>query len=201
MVKKLLLSITALLLTFSIYAQTVVIGAGAQSGTSSNGATGDPGPMYRSSPTSNFVYSMHHYLYTQAELSTAGIPVGAVITNLAWNKDNNAASNANFLFQIWMKNSALTTVQTPPQTLTALTTGSTSVYNSAATSLSATIGYVDFLLTTPFIYTGGALEITVNFNMSSGSSPWTTAGVSWKKDPATNRTLSYCNSTAGNVAQ
>jgi hypothetical protein len=197
MMQKLLFSITAFLLVFSTQAQTVIIGAGAQTGTSSNSATGDCGPMYRSSATSNFVYSMHHYLYTQAELSTAGIPVGAVITNLAWNKDNNAASNANFLFQIWMKNSALTTVQTAPQTLTALTTGSTSVYNSSATAVSATVGYVDFLLTTPFVYTGGALEITVNFNMSSGSSPWTTAGVSWKRDAITNRTLSYCNSVAG----
>lgn len=179
-------------------AQTdVIIGAGALNGTSSNGATGDPGPMYRSSNTSSFVYSMHHYLYTQAELTAAGIPANTLITKIAWAKDNNAASNANFLFQIWAKNSSLTTVQTAPQTLTALTTGSTQVYNSSSTSLSANIGFVEFTLSTPILYTGGALEITVNFDMSSGSSPWTTAGISWKKDNATGRTLSYCNSTPG----
>ena len=196
MTKKLTFGIIALLLNFCTYAQTVVIGAGSQSGTASNGATGDPGPMYRSGSTSNFVYSTHHYLYTQAELSLAGFPIGSTITGLAWNKSNNAASNANFLFQIWLKNSSLTTVTPPPQTLAALTTGATAVYNSSATSLPATIGFINFPLSTPFIYTGGALEITVNFDMSSGTSPWTTDGVSWLKDPVTNSTLSYCGSTA-----
>jgi hypothetical protein len=62
---------------------TVTIGAGAQSGTSANSATGDPGPMYRSSATSDFVYARYHYLYTQAELAAAGITAGQSITKLA----------------------------------------------------------------------------------------------------------------------
>lgn len=177
------------------FAQTpIIIGAGTQSGTSSNGATGDPGPMYRSSASSNFVYSRHHYLYTSSEL--AALPTGAVITEIAWNKDNNAASNANFLFEIYMANSSLTSVQTPPQTWANLTAGSTQVYSSSNTSVSSAIGWVAFPLTTPFVYTGGALEISVNFDMSSGTNPWTTAGFSWVKDPISNRTLSYCGSTA-----
>lgn len=176
-------------------AQTsITIGAGSQSGTSSNGATGDPGPMYRSTATSAFVYSRHHYLYTSSELSA--LPTGAVITEVAWNKDNNAASNSNFLFEIYMANSTLSSVQTPPQTWANLTSGSTQVYSSSNTSVSSAIGWVSFPLSTPFVYTGGALEISVNFDMSSGSSPWTTAGFSWKKDPITNRTISYCGSTA-----
>src|SRR5688500_11041880 len=89
----LLTMVISVLTVFNANGQTTVtIGAGASSGTSSNGATGDPGPMYRSTATSNFVYSRHHYLYTQAELAAAGITPGQNITKLAWNKDNVAGS-------------------------------------------------------------------------------------------------------------
>ncbi|MBL0054128.1 MAG: hypothetical protein IPP29_22925 [Bacteroidetes bacterium] len=60
----------------------------------------------------------------------------------------------------------------------------------------AVSGWREITLTTPFLYTGGALEISVNFDISQGVSPWTTAGFSWKKDNATGRTLSYVGSTA-----
>lgn len=73
---------------------TVTIGAGAQTGTSANSATGDPGPMYRSTGASNFVYSRHHYLYTAAELSAAGITSGQIISVLEWNLDNSAGYSA-----------------------------------------------------------------------------------------------------------
>jgi hypothetical protein len=195
--KKILLLCLCLINLNIALAQQIIIGAGGTTGTASNGATGDSGPMYRSGSTSNFVYSSHHYLYTQAELSAAGLPPGSIITNLAWNKTNAAASNAPFLFQIWMQNSSASTVPAPPQTLAGLTTSASQVYNNAATTLSAAIGYVDFTLTgTPFLYTGGALEITVNFDMSSGTNPWTTDGISWARDAATDRTISYVGSTA-----
>lgn len=191
-----LLLLLAGFISLNSHAQTITIGAGAASGTSSNSATGDPGPMYRSGATSNFVYSRHHYLYTAAELSAAGLVNGSVITALAWNKDNNAATNSPAAFEIWMKNSSLTTVQAAPQTWATLTTGSNQVYN-APTTVTAAIGWVNFTLSAPLTYTGGALEISVAFDISSGTSPWTTAGFSWKKDNISNRTISYCNSTAG----
>lgn len=174
---------------------TAIIGAGSQSGTSSNGATGDPGPMYRSSGTSNFIYSRHHYLYTQTELAAAGIFPGVYITKLSWYKDNAAAFNSAAAFEIWLKNSNLTAVQTPTQTWANLTAGSTQVYNSNV-QLTAAIGFVDFNCSTPFLYTGGALEVSVSYNHSAGSSPWSTLGLSWLKDPISNRTISYCGSTA-----
>src|SRR5690606_29445433 len=118
--------------------QTIVIGAGASSGTSSNGASGDPGPMYRSSSASAYVYSRHHYLYTQAELQAAGLNAGSIITNLAWNKDNNGATNSPADFEIWLKNSTLTAVSSAPQTWSTLTTGATQVYNAATTVTAAT---------------------------------------------------------------
>src|SRR5690606_17449310 len=106
-----LLFLGAMVQSFSGFAQTTVtIGAGSQSATQSNSATGDSGPMYRSTATSNFVYSRHHYLYTQAELATAGITGGVNITKLAWFKDLAAETNSPATFQIWIKNSTKTTV-------------------------------------------------------------------------------------------
>src|SRR5690606_25779953 len=93
------------------FSQSVtVIGSGSQSGTSSNGATGDPGPIYKSSGTSNFLYSRHHYYYSQSELSTAGVIPGSIITELAWNIDNSAQSNDPHDFEVWLKNSTATQV-------------------------------------------------------------------------------------------
>ncbi len=185
----------AMVVSTGSFAQTIIIGAGASSGTASNGSTGDSGPMYRSSATSSFVYSTHHYLYTAAELSAAGLPAGATITSLAWNKANNAVSNSPFLFEIWMQNATLTTARTTPQTLSTLTSTATQVYSSSSTNLPSTIGYIDFSFSTPFTYNGDALEITVNFDISSGSSPWTSAGISWYRDAITGRTISYCGSS------
>lgn len=175
---------------------TVTIGAGAQNGTSANTSTGDPGPMYRSTAASNFVYSRYHYLYTAAELSAAGIPVGNLITKLAWNKDNNSATNSPCVFQIWIKNSAATTVGAGGQLWADLINGSTQVYSNAAHTVLDPPNWQEITLSSPFIYTGGAIEISVNFDISGGSSPWTTAGFSWKKDPITDRTLSYVGSAA-----
>lgn len=173
---------------------TVTIGAGAQTGTSANSATGDPGPMYRSTGASNFVYSRHHYLYTATELAAAGITSGQIISVLEWNLDNSAASNSPFLFQIWIKNSSATVVGAGGQLWSNLISGSTQVYNNPATTVSGP-AWQTFTLSSPFTYTGGALEISVNFDISTGTNPWTTAGFSWKKDPINDRTLSFVNST------
>src|SRR5690606_7623126 len=192
---KRLLSIFMALLPLIVSGQTnVTIGSGAASGTSSNSATGDPGPMYRSTATSNFVYSRHHYLYTSSELSN--LPTGSIITHVAWYKDNNAATNSSMLFEIYLKNSSLTTVSSPTQTWAKLISGATQVYSSNSASVSSTIGWVVFQLTTPFVYTGGGIEVSVNFDISQGSSPWTTAGFSWAKDNITGRTISYVGSSS-----
>ena len=187
----------ALLFAFNVQAQTTVtIGAGSQSGTQSNSASGDCGPMYRSTNSSNFVYSRHHYLFTQSEIAVAGIPSGNQITKLAWFNQNGAGTNSPCVFQVWMKNSSLTDVGAGGQLWSNLTSGSTLVYNNSAHTVPATVGWHDVVLSTPFTYTGGAIEISVNFDISSGSSPYTTAGFSWNKDPISGRTLSYVGSSA-----
>ncbi|WP_276131698.1 fibronectin type III domain-containing protein [Polluticoccus soli] len=171
--------------------QTAIIGAGAQSGTSSNSSTGDPGPVYRSSASSSNDYSRHHYLYTQSELTSAGITPGSVITKLAWYKANSAASNGNYHFEIWIKNSSLTSVPGAPQSWSTLTTSSTQVYNTNSQTMASATGFIDYTFTTPFTYTGGALEISVHHNCSMISGSPFNNGISWNKDPISNRTISY----------
>lgn len=180
-----------------VFSQTVItIGAGASTGTSANSATGDCGPMYRSSATSNFVYSRHYYLYTATELAALGLPNGVNITSLAWFKDNVARTNSGCVFQIWMKNTTDTTVGPGGQNWATLITGATQVYNNSSHNVPDTNTWHEITLTSPFIYTGGGIAIAVNFDISAGSSPWTSAGFSWKRDPITNRTLSYVGSAA-----
>ncbi len=79
-----LLLIVGLILPFLADAQTITLGAGVNtSGTGSN-----VGPIYRSTAASAFDFSSHYFLYTAAELATAGITPGSTITSIAWNKAN-----------------------------------------------------------------------------------------------------------------
>ena len=182
---------------FNSIAQTnVIIGAGANSFTSSNGATGDCGPIYRSAAASAFDYSIHHHLFTAAELSS--IPSGSVITNIAWFLNNGAATTGNAQkFNIYMNNSGLTNLPAPPQTLATLTASSTLVYASASQAIPATTGWVDIQLATPFTYNGGSLEVTMDWDISNVAGSPTTNGFAWKSDPYTGKVLSYVNSIAG----
>lgn len=181
----------------SVSAQSnIIIGAGSQMGTSANSATGDPGPMYKSTATSNFVYSRYSFLYTAAELASAGLLSGDMITDVAWFKANSAMGNSPCVFEVWIKNSTLTTIGAAGQGWTNVISGSTQVYNNTSHMVDSTIGWHQVIFNAPFLYSGGALEIATNFDISQGSSPWTTAGFSWKKDPMTNVTLSYCGNTA-----
>ncbi len=194
--------ILLLLPSHSIDAQTsAIIGNGALNGTSSNGTTGDPGPMYRSNATSLFTFSRYNYLYTAAELAAAGITNGSSITKIGWFKDNNAAGNSPCVFEAWIKNSALTVIGSGGQSWATLISAATPVYSNSAHVVDTVIGWHEITFTSPFIYTGGALEISCNFDISQGSSPWSTAGFSWKKDLVSNVTLSYCGNAAPGPTQ
>lgn len=169
--------------------QTLIVGAGAVTTTTSNGAANDGGPIYCSGATSSFVYSKHHMVYTASELSS--IPTGAQITKIAWNKANTAAYSAAtaVIFDIYLKNSTATGVPTPvPQVLATILTGATKVYGSTTQTFPNTIGWVEFTLPTPFVYTGGALELTTYWDVSAGgtSSSGATANFAWARDPGSN---------------
>ena len=94
------------------YAQTTV-----QIGT--NGALSSYfyGPMYRSSASSAFRFSMYSYLYTASELSAMGITAGSIINSVQFFKNSAVTiSGTNTMnLEVWVKNT----------TATAQTTGTT----------------------------------------------------------------------------
>jgi hypothetical protein len=183
-------------ITYTPAIQSIVIGAGLLTGVPTSQSADVSGPIYRSTAASGVDFTKHHYLYTQAELAAMGLPVGAPITSLSWNKDNTGATVGSATFEIWMKNSSITTIQTPPQDWTALTTGSTQVYSSTSQNIPATTGFIDFTFGAPFTYTGGSLEISTSWDISAVPGNPTTAGFSWVKDAIDNRNISTSSTIA-----
>src|SRR5690606_9460333 len=112
------------------------------------------GPYYRSASSSSFNYSNYSYLYTNAEL---GIPAGALIIEIAWLKANGTISGNN-IFNMWLDNNTATSLSST--SWNNLTTGATQVYASTTQSfLAANDAYEIFTLSTPFMYSGGSLQI------------------------------------------
>ncbi|HJY62599.1 MAG TPA: GEVED domain-containing protein, partial [Ignavibacteria bacterium] len=136
------------------------------------------GPIYRLSATSTTDYSRHEYLFVASELSTAGITTGAIINQLYWNKSTTSSSLGDASFKIYMKNSALTAL-TGGTAWSTIITGATLVYSSTTQTLPGSTGWLLFNLSTPFTYTGGSIELAVDWdcsmivgNPSTGSYPW-----------------------------
>jgi hypothetical protein len=117
------------------------------------------GPYYRSSATSTFNFSKYAYIYTADELT--GIPPGSLITMIEWEKASGTITAPN-TFQIFMENNSAATLTTGT-TWGTLTSTSTSVYNNTAQGFTVTgPGWEGFTLTSPFIYTGGTLQISTD---------------------------------------
>ena len=131
--------------------QTVTIGTGTTS-------SYFYGPYYRSSATSTFNYSMYAYLYSAAELS--GIPPGSIITAIEWDHVSGTLSGAND-FEIYLANNTATAL-TLGDTWGNLIAGATNVYTSNSQEFMNAGAWESFTLTTPFIYSGGSLQIMTN---------------------------------------
>ena len=186
-----LLLCVAMLLPAATFAQlTATIGSGASSGSSD-------GPIYRSAASSSFDYSSYHYLFTQTELTNAGLIAGVALTDVAWFKTNTTQTNGPAVFSIWVKNSALTSVQSTPQPYTSITNGATLVYNTTNQTFSPVSGWQNFTFDNPFIYTGGALEVTVFWDISGVSGSPTNGSFIWKRDNISSRTIAYTSSVSG----
>ena len=166
-----------LILTQTMSGQsTVVINTGTP-GTPSH----HPGPAYRSSSSSGYDASRYCYLYTSSELAAAGISAGALITDLGWIKDNSDSAKGPANFTILMKNSGGAAFSLADETWINLTNGATQVYNSSSFVMPSTQApnYIVFPLSTPFLYTGGALEICTEWDISGVSGSPTTGAFSW----------------------
>ena len=153
-------------------------------------------PIYRYSSTSTTSTSCSNIIYTAAELAAAGINPGTTITSLAFDKNGIGATNTNpLVFSIYMAN----TSNVPPLS-TATTWGNilashTLVYSQTAQQIPAVSGWVVFTLSTPFVYSGGSLEIATNAAFS-GTQPWTTDKFDWKYSSGTaDKIIGYVGTT------
>ncbi|HOY30413.1 MAG TPA: CARDB domain-containing protein [Bacteroidales bacterium] len=153
-------------------------------------------PLYRFSSTSTTANSISNIIYTAAELAAAGILPGATITTLSFDKNGAGASNSNpITFSIYMANTS--NVPPLPTTTTwgSILTSHTLVYSSTAQQIPPVSGWVEFTLQTPFIYTGGSLEIATRAGYS-GTQPWTTDKFDWKYSSGTaDKIIAYVGST------
>lgn len=181
--KKFLLALGAGLLSV-----TTLLGQ-ADTVTLANGTAGTPaynaGPIYRSSSTSTYYASRYAYLYTPTEMAANGITAG-VITHIGWKKDNTAEANYPGSLKIYMKNSSASSYGSATEDWVNLNTGTTLVYDAQVT-ISNTTDYIYFQLSTPFIYTGGSLEVMTEWDFSGASSPASTGAFDWEWETVTDR--------------
>lgn len=146
---------------------TVAIGTGTSSSSTR-------GPFQRSDTNSSTVFSRFVHIYTAAELATAGILPGATITELDWElaSSNVMIGSGNANMKVYIKNSMATAATA--DTWANLIAGSSLVvdndYNTTNNFPGAN-GWMPFAFSAPFIYTGGALEIAVDWDCSQVSTP------------------------------
>jgi len=174
--------LTFLFVTVS-FAQTVTIGSGAStSGTSDNGS-----PIYRSSNSSSFNFSQSVHLVSSSKLSTAGILPSSTITSMAFYKStaSTLSTGRTATLKIYMKNSSATALVTT-QNFATWVSGATLVYNNAAVGPAdlSTIGANTFTFSTPFNYSGGAIEIAWDWSINTGTGNPTTGSFLWTYDSA-----------------
>ncbi|MFC7348028.1 GEVED domain-containing protein [Chryseobacterium zhengzhouense] len=181
--KKILL-IWGLLIGLIVHAQVAQITTGT-AGTPSHNA----GPIYRSSASSSYDASRYSYLYTANELAAAGITSGAIINDLGWIKNNNATTTGGGILRIYMKNSTVASYANATMTWANLNSGATLVYQNLSQAIPATQApnYITFALNTPFTYTGGSLEISVEWDITQVSGNPTTGTFEWLWSTVTSR--------------
>jgi len=187
--KNIYATLACLLVWTGVYAQTTV--------TINTGATltadYSAGPIYRSSAASSYDFSQFAYLYKASELGFLG--AGATINKLAWNKTNAFGTTGAGKFKIYMKNSS-TTAYTTATAFSTLINGASLVYDNASQTIPATTGWVEFNFTTPFTYSGGAIEIIVDWDISSVSGNPTGGAFNWEKTTVSSSILGYANFAA-----
>ena len=167
------------------------------------GTAGTPeynvGPVYMS-PTLFYRASRWSYLYTQSELATAGITSGSVITDLGWMKNNSASSLIAGQFRIYMKNSAATSYSNATETWTNLNAGTTLNYENLNQLIPATANpnYINFTLNNSFTYTGGSIEIGVEWDATASTGTLATGSFDWMWSTVTDRIYGNGNTTLSN---
>ena len=176
------LSLCGMLSSFSYAQQTT--NNSVQIGTDTNSALSLYGPILYTTSTTR-AGSISDMLFSATELSAAGLPNGAVITGIAFNKTSAATSNSNSTIemQILANNSSLTAPLETTTTLGDLTSSHTLVYENSNYTLTSATGWIDYEFDTPFTYTGEGLEFATILKHqapTAGTNAHFTQFVSWE---------------------
>ncbi|HTN45124.1 MAG TPA: T9SS type A sorting domain-containing protein [Flavipsychrobacter sp.] len=170
--------LTTLFFSSPVKAQmTGQIGTGTQAPLTNNSIYS---PICRFDATSGNDCSRSNLLYTASELSTIGITSGATISKISFYKIGNGATTAGFTFEIYMRNSSTTAPLSTATTWANILGTHTQVYATTSQTINAATGWVDFILTTPFVYTGQNLEIAMTHDMSAITGNPTTGPFDWQ---------------------
>ena len=181
-----------------VFAQTVVqVGAI----TTTNSASNNAGPIYRSSAASAFDFSHQYYLYTAAELATAGITPGSVISKIAFYKVAafGTVTTGNLAtWKIYMKNSgAIPSATWSVGSFATQNAGATLVYNGNPQAITATgATWITLTFATPFTYTGGSLEVGSDWDCSLTSGNPSTGGFTWGAATIATQTFGGSNTSS-----
>ncbi len=159
--------ISLTLFDFATAQTTVTIGAGTSSSSTR-------GPMQRADTASSTVFSRFVHVYTASELAAVGITNGVAITDLNWElaSSNVIIGSGDATFKVYIKNSTATAATA--DSWTNLVAGSTLVVDNAyntTNNFPGANGWMPFAFSAPFTYTGGALEIAVDWDCSQVSTP------------------------------
>lgn len=152
---------------FAAAQTTATIGTGTSSSSTR-------GPFQRADTNSSTVYSRWIMTYTSGELSTAGIPNGASISELKWESgsSNTIIGSGNADLKIYIKNSSATKAATGSwSTLISGATKAVDTSFNTTNNFPGAKGWMPFTFDAPFKYTGGALEIAVDWDCSKVSTP------------------------------
>lgn len=162
--------IMGLLMGNKAQAQTVQIGTGTEITTSTLYS-----PLYRFSATSTTNGARSNIVFTAAEMTAAGIPSGALITEIAFNKTNASQFSTGVPFTVLMANTANSTLATT-STWANILVSHTQVFTNPTYNVPLAAGWVSIAVT-PFLYTGGSLEIATEYTLNGATS---TASIAWQ---------------------
>lgn len=162
-----LFSLLLLTLHVATAQTTVTIGSGASSSSTR-------GPFQRADTNSSTVFSRFIQVYTAAELAAVGIPNGASLSQFNWElgSSNIIVGSGDATLKIYVKNSSATAAMA--DTWANLIAGSSLVHDEAyntTNNFPGANGWMPFSFSSPFVYTGGALEIAVDWDCSQVSTP------------------------------
>lgn len=142
------------------------------------------GPIYIFSSGSTNTHSWNLSIYQQSELVANGATPG-LFTSAGWYKNDVGAYLTNDAsFEIYMKPTTLSNFSGGAGNFDVESVGATLVYSNTAVGLPASIGWVDFTFSTPYIWNGtdnimvltrwvrpGAGTAAVNWAATSGFNP------------------------------